>query len=202
MEKRKGYLIVLDGIDGSGKSRQARMLADWLRKKGKKVLFTHEPTRSTKLGRYIEKRIRTGKDNKKELLRLYTEDRIQHIKNQILPALRQGKTVICDRYYYSTLAYQLPENRWKSYAKSFLKPDIAFICDVPAKTAMQRIEKSIRGNERRYRKKAIWEKEKILARLRKRYLKLRRFKEVRIINAVHSPKEIFERIKKEVEKRL
>jgi len=197
MQKR---FIVLDGIDGSGKSRQARMLADWLRKKGKKVFFTHEPTRNTKLGRYIEKRIRQGKDNKKELLRLYTEDRKEHLKNQILPALKKGETVICDRYYYSTLVYQLPESIWKSYARQFLKPDIAFICDVPAKIAMQRIEKSIKGNERRYRKKAIWEKEKILSRLRKKYLKLRKFNEVRIINSIPSREEIFEKIKGEVEK--
>lgn len=190
----KGKYYVFDGIDGSGKTTQARLFVKFLRKKGKKVIFTHEPTRNTKLGRYIEKRIRNKKDNKKELLDLFTKDREFHLKNKIIPALKKGKTVVNDRYYYSTLVYQLPESKWKSYAKKFLTPDITFICDVPEKTALERVEKSIKKNERRYKKKAIFEKEDILRKLRRKYLSLRKFREVRIIDASPSPKEIFNSI--------
>ena len=190
----KGILIVFEGMDGSGKTSQAKMLARLLRNKGKKVLFTHEPTRNTKLGRYIEKRIRRAVDNKAELLELYTRDREAHLKNEIIPSLKKGKIVICDRYYYSTLAYQLPKNRWKTYIKPFLKPDIAFICDVPADIAMKRINISISKNERRFRKKAIFEKLNVLKKLRKKYLQMKIFREVRIIDAKPAPEKIFEKI--------
>jgi len=192
--------IVFDGIDGSGKTSQAKMLAKWLRKKGKNVLFTHEPTRTTKLGRYIEKRIRRGVDNKAELLDLYTRDREAHLKNEIIPAMKKGRIVVCDRYYYSTLAYQLPEKKWKSYVLGFLKPDIAFIYDVPAETAIKRIEKSIKKDERRFKKKAIFEKLNVLKKLRKKYLAMKRFKEVRIIDSKPLPDKIFEKTLKEARK--
>lgn len=195
-----GKLIVFDGMDGSGKSTQARMLAELLRKKGRKVFFTHEPTRNTKLGKYIEKRIRDKKNKptKEELLDLFSKDREAHLKNEIVPALKRGVAVICDRYYYSTLAYQLPKSKWKAYIKDFLKPDIAFICDVPEKTAMKRINSSISKNERRYKAKAIFEKLDILKKLRKKYMKMKIFKEARIIDSRPSPEKIFEKIKEEI----
>ena len=200
---KRGLFIVTDGIDGSGKTTQARMLVKWLKKQGKKVVFTHEPMRTTKLGRYIEKRIRDNKNKttKEELLKLFTQDRRYHLKHEILPALKKGRIVISDRYYYSTFAYQLPESKWKSYAKPFLKPDLAFIFEVPEKIAMKRVEKSISGNERRFREKAIFEKEKFLKKLRKKFLRMRKFREARIIDGTPKPEIIFESVKKEVERR-
>jgi dTMP kinase len=197
----KGYLIVVEGIDGCGKTLQAKMLVNYLRKKGKNVFFTHEPTRTTKLGRYIEKRIRRGtKPGKAELLDLYTRDRKAHLENEIIPALKKGKIVVCDRYYYSTLAYQLPEKKWKSYIKPFLKPDITLIYDVPAEIAIKRIEKSIKKDERRFKKKAIFEKANVLKKLRKKYLAMRKFKEARTIDSRPSPEKIFETTLKEARK--
>ena len=191
--------IVFDGMDGSGKTSQAKMLADFLKNKGKKVLFTHEPTRNTKLGRYIEKRIRSqNKPSTKELLELYTKDREAHLKNEIIPNLKKGKIIVCDRYYYSTMAYQLPKEKWKDYIKPFLKPDIAFICNIPAEIAIKRINHSLRNNERRFRKKAMFEKLGFLRKVRKKYLQMEMFKEARIIDTKPNPKIIFEKIKKEI----
>jgi dTMP kinase len=199
---KKGVFIVFDGMDGSGKTTQARMLVELLREKSKKVLFTHEPMRNTKLGRYIEKRIRDKKNKpgKKELLELFSKDREAHLKNEIIPALKKGKTVISDRYYYSTLAYQLEKNKWKNYIRRFLKPDIAFICAVPEKIALKRINSSIKKDERRSKKKAMFEKLGVLRKLRKKYMQMKMFPEVRIIDATPSPEEIFEKIKNEMER--
>jgi len=196
---KRGVFIVFDGIDGTGKTTQVDMLSDWLKKKGFKVLSTHEPTRNTKIGRYIERLIRSdNKPSSSELLRLYTEDRKAHLKNEIIPALKKGVFVVNDRYYYSTFAYQLPKSKWGDYAKNFLKPDITFICDLNEKDAMKRIDRSILQNERRFKKKAIFEKEKTLKQLRKKFLAMRRFKEVRIIDSKPLPDKIFKKIKQEM----
>jgi len=189
--------IVFDGMDGSGKTSQAKMLLNYLKKRKRSIIFTHEPTRDTKLGRYIEKRIRSyNKPSASELLELFTKDREEHLKNEIVPALKKGKIVICDRYYYSTMAYQLPKSEWKAYAKRFLKPDIAFICSVPANIAIKRINSSISKNERRFKKKAMFERLSILKKLRRKYLQMKMFDEVRIIDTTPKPEIIFKRIKK------
>jgi len=199
---KRGVFIVFDGMDGSGKTTQARMLVELLRKKGKKVLFTHEPMRNTKLGRYIEKRIRDKKNkpNSEELLELFSKDRDAHLKNEIIPSLKKGRIVVCDRYYYSTLAYQLEKRQWKNYIRRFLRPDIAFICAVPEKIALKRINSSIKKNERRSKKKAIFEKLGVLRKLKKKYMQMKIFPEVRIIDATPSPERIFEKIKKEAKR--
>lgn len=193
----KGRFYVLDGMDGSGKTMQAKLLVKWLKKSGKKAKFTHEPMRNTKLGRFIEKRIRDKKNppSKAELLELFTKDREYHLRKEVIPNLKKGIDVVCDRYYYSTMAYQLDEKDWIKYASKFLTPDQTFICDAPAEIAIKRINSSLSKNERRLKQKAIFEKLSFLRILRKRYLKLRKFDEVRIIDADKPIDEIFEKIK-------
>lgn len=195
---KKSVFIVFDGIDGCGKSTQARMLYKWLKKKGRNVLLTHEPSRKTRLGKQITKLTKNKSLSKKEWLKLFTEDRQYHIKNEILPALKQGKIVISDRYYYSTLAYQLPERKWDSYTREFLKPDLTFICDVPAEIALERIKKDLKSKDRK--RISIFEKLRILKSLRKKYLKMKRFHEVRIIDSKPLPEVIFEKVRKETSK--
>ena len=101
-------LIVFEGIDGSGKSTQAKMFANWLEKeKGRLPRLTYEPG-GTDIGRQI-RQILLSKDNCEmtplaEAL-LYAADRAQHIEENVVPALRDGYTVICDRLL-STFAYQ------------------------------------------------------------------------------------------------
>lgn len=191
--------IVFDGIDGAGKTLLAKMLAGYLRKKGEKVVLTHEPQTDTKLGKYLSAALREkNPPSTEELLKLFTADRKDHLRRVIIPAIRSGKIVICDRYYYSTLAYQLEKKDWDGYIKKSLKPAIAFICDLPAGMAMKRINLSIKKNERKSGKKAVYEKTSFLGKLRKKFLAMKSFEEVRIIDTKPSPSEIMPVIIKEL----
>jgi len=104
---RKGIFITFEGIDGCGKSTQAGLLADNLRRRGLRVVLTSEPG-STKLGRNLRKILLTpgSRVGKVAELLLFEADRAQHVSEVILPALESGSAVICDRYSDSTRAYQ------------------------------------------------------------------------------------------------
>lgn len=194
----KGSFIVLDGIDGSGKSTQARLLKEWIEKRGKKVLLTHEPSRSTFYGKKIKKLVREKnalKISSEKWTELFTKERKEDLQKIILPALKAGRTVIADRYYYSTLAYQLGKKEWKSYSKKFLKPHLTLILDLPVKEAMKRVQKK---NREQKIKRAIFEKEDFLKNIRTRFLEMKRFKEVQVIDGSRAVNEVFAKIKKEV----
>ena len=107
--KNSGFFVVLEGPDGSGKSTQAKLLADKLTAQGLDVLLTKEPG-GTAIGQRIREILlnpaNTGLDKKAELL-LFAADRAQHIAEVIVPALKSGKIVISDRFTESTKAYQL-----------------------------------------------------------------------------------------------
>ena len=104
---KRGVLLALEGIDGCGKSTQAELLAAALRERGLEVVLTCEPTDSP-LGQQIREYFQ-GPDrylSPKEELNLFMADRREHVAEVIDPALAEGKIVICDRYYYSSVAYQ------------------------------------------------------------------------------------------------
>jgi len=136
--------IVFEGIDGCGKSTQAKMLAEWLENRGIQTHLTAEPTK-TKLGGLIRE-ILSGKEeiDPNALALLFTADRYEHLATDILPALSDGKTVICERYYYSTIAYQAAQGVDRTWLfeinKYALNPDLAVFLDVKPKTAMTRKE--------------------------------------------------------------
>ena len=156
--------IVFDGIDGNGKTTQAKLLEKWLEEKGFSVFYTSEPSES-EYGKTIEilLRKRTAASIPKEKwIELFTKDRKEHVKT-IKAFLKQDKIVISDRYYYSTLAYQLSEEKWQDYASLFLKPDLTFILDLPATVAMERLRKKYKITKE---KKAYFEKLKILRKAR------------------------------------
>ena len=103
---KKGTFIVFEGIDGTGKSTQIKLLANTLVKLGHKVVLTREPTE----GVYGQK-IRALYQNRSavsasEELELFIKDRREHIESVIKPALEAGNVVLCDRYFLSTAAYQ------------------------------------------------------------------------------------------------
>ena len=168
---KKGIFIVIDGIDGSGKTEVVKVLHNYLFTKHKKyrILTTREPTHGIygKKVREILKKEKDPKKNGKKLTKLVLKDRKEHLKNIIEPFLKHSNkhernVVICDRYYYSTIAFQgaqgLPIKDLIAKNKPFRKPDIAFILDVEPSKALKRIE---------YREKEKFEQLDFMKKIRK-----------------------------------
>lgn len=103
---KRGRLIVFEGLDGSGKSTQARELARALRAAGDTPLETFEPTQGA-TGARLRAMARSGEAlAPEEELRWFVEDRRAHVRDTLEPALADGRTVVCDRYFLSSVAYQ------------------------------------------------------------------------------------------------
>jgi dTMP kinase len=103
---KRGRLLVFEGLDGSGKSTQARELARALRAAGEAPLETFEPTDGP-TGARLRAMARSGKAlAPEEELRWFVEDRRAHVRDTLEPALADGRTVVCDRYFLSSVAYQ------------------------------------------------------------------------------------------------
>ncbi len=143
--------IVIEGIDGAGKSSLAKRLYQELKKDGFDCLLTFEPTKE-KWGKQLRLSF-TSKErlSPDEELNLFFKDRMDHLENVIIPGLKQGRIVICDRYYYSTAAYQGargldPEQILKESKKNALKPDICFLLLVDPKEGVRRIKEG-RGED-------------------------------------------------------
>ncbi len=141
--KQRGLFIVLEGIDGTGKSTQSKLLAEWLRTRGREVVTSREPTDGP-WGRQIRATATSGRLSPEEELELFLKDRRQHVEELIRPALAAGKVVILDRYYFSTMAYQgcrgfdPAEIRRRNEAFA-PPPDLLFILDLDVDTALSRI---------------------------------------------------------------
>jgi len=162
MERRKGLLICIEGIDGCGKTTHARLLVENLQKHGYDAFYTTEPT-SGKIGSFIRRYLLECQERSSSVIEalLFAADRVEHAERTIRPAIKQGKIVVSDRYVYSSMAYQGATgldlnwiwmlNRW------IVKPDLALFIDVPPEIALKRIrrEKSVMetlDNQRKVRK--------------------------------------------------
>ena len=154
MEKlsKKGVFICIEGLDGCGKTTQAKLLAKKLRKSHNAV-YTAEPSRG-KIGTFIRKRCLYGKKRLSTVVEalLFAADRVEHVENEVRPALYEGHLVISDRYVYSSLAYQGAAGlsiEWiEQINEHALKPDLAVFIDVDPKTVMHRLkpERSVMEN--------------------------------------------------------
>lgn len=139
----KGKLIVIEGIDGSGKSTCAKNLAEKLNSINIKTIYTFEPTHSHYGAKLRDGMLSEDLDAEAELL-LFVKDRKEHIEYMIKPALEEGYFIILDRYFYSSIAYQgakgIDINRIINMHKGFIiKPDIVFIFHLPIDIALNRI---------------------------------------------------------------
>jgi dTMP kinase len=144
IKRRRGLFIVLEGIDGSGKTTQARALLRRLRRRGRKAAFFREPTRG-RWGREIKRlAVRAGSLTPEEELDLFVKDRRENVEKNLRPALAAGKVVVLDRYYFSTIAYQgakgLDTGRIRRLNESFaVEPDLVIVLDVEAAAGLARI---------------------------------------------------------------
>jgi len=145
---KKGLFITFEGIEGSGKSTQIIMLAEYLKAEGREVTVTREPG-GTEIGRAIRQVLLnpgfTKMDYHTEVL-LYAADRAQHAAEIIKPSLAEGKIVLSDRYIDSSIAYQhygrgLPLDlimNINEQAVQGLKPDLTFLLALPLEIGLKR----------------------------------------------------------------
>jgi dTMP kinase len=190
-ERPRGLLIVLEGIDGTGKSTQARRLAEWFAARGREVVLSREPTDGP-WGRRIRESGNTGRLSPAEELEHFLNDRRQHVREKIAPALAAGKVVILDRYYFSTMAYQgargLDPAEIRSLNEAFAPvPDLLLILDLDVDSAHHRIGGRGDGTNE-------FEKHDSLQRCRQVFLSLAHEPFVHIIDAAGSLDEVTARL--------
>jgi dTMP kinase len=164
MRLKKGVLIVLEGIDGAGKSTQARRLLKRLRGLGYDAVSFREPSRG-RWGRQIKKLAKVpGSLSPEEELTLFVRDRAENVHKNLKPALAARKIIVLDRYYFSTIAYQGakgldPDRIRKMNERIAVRPDLVFILDIGAGRGLARIHA-------RKRKDLLFEKERYLRKVR------------------------------------
>lgn len=195
---KKGVFLVFEGIDGSGKTTQLRRTKEYLEAKGYSVVVTREPG-----GTAISEKIRGllldpengAMDDRCELL-LYGAARAQHLAEVILPALREGKSVLCDRFSLSTVAYQGYGrgmeldllNATHFVAAQEIKPDLTLVIDVPVDIGAARV--AVRCGEPKDRLER--EKSAFFQRVRQGFLaEAKKDASVVVINGVQSEDEVF-----------
>ena len=180
-------LVNLEGIDGCGKSTQSKLLQEKLEEEGEKVIILKEPTKRPHGQKLWDVLHGKRKATNEEILELFVLDRIQHVEEKIQPALDDGTVILMDRYYYSSMAYQVAggidveEIREKhAFAP---KPDIVLIFDLPVSIALERVKGHSDADE--------FEKEEHLEKVRVAYLDLENDPLVRIVDATRTPEGIF-----------
>jgi dTMP kinase len=200
--------ITFEGGDGSGKTTQVKALESHLTASGKSCLSTREPG-GTSLGKLIRQvLLEVGKQpitSPTELF-LYLADRAQHIREVIIPALEQGKIVLCDRHTDSTLAYQgygrgIDLGLLRSLndiASQGIKPDLTLLFDCPveiglSRTAQRQSQTASARNEDRFEQEKI----EFHERVRAGFLELARAepRRFRIIDAARPAEEVGQEIK-------
>lgn len=148
MENKRGLFIVIEGVDGSGKSTQANLLAKYLRSLGRRVHHTAEPTESGLGGMVRDGLGGEHPRTTEELAAMFLADRVAHNvspKSGIKQYLESGTDVVCDRYYYSSLAYQGVDGDLQWVADMNLnspvieKPDICVFIDLDPEKCLEHI---------------------------------------------------------------
>ncbi len=205
----RGKFIVLEGIDGSGTTTQARKLVSYLLSfPGYHVFGTREPTGFDK-GREIKRRLQEDREAGVDPFRekgleyalLYVEDRREHTEQIIKPLLERGVHVVSDRYKYSTFAYQQAQGRGfdelAGMHESLLVPDLVLILDLPAEEALGRRVADGTPPE-------VFETLPFQQAVRKNYLSLRdRLPEENIVlinSSMKNIEQVFSQIKAEIDK--
>ncbi|MEM3205090.1 MAG: dTMP kinase [Candidatus Micrarchaeaceae archaeon] len=207
--------IVFEGIDGSGKTTQAKALSAYLASKGIKCFLTKEPTNGP-IGRFIRQNaagiagsfVKVNKSiankevdsmliNQFAMQALFVSDRLYHIEQFIKPKLKSGYTVISDRYILSTIAYGMAAGISKGWLvalnRGLIEPDVTLLLDISPAVALKRI--GARGS-----KKELFEKELFLSKAQRAYLKLAKTtRGCIVIDAEESKDEVAQEIKAKID---
>lgn len=196
----RGRFIVFEGIDGAGKTTQIELLTARLQRAGRRVYRTAEPTESVTGGLLRDALAGVSKRTACEMAALFTIDRVFHNVNPvngIEKMLAEGIDVICDRYYYSSLAYQGSETDagWvrdmNINCPEIRRPDICVFLDLTPAQSMERINRNRVTHE-------IYENEERLERVRRQFMTafdaLRDTDRIAIVNAARTPEEVHEEI--------
>ena len=201
MDIMRGKFIVFEGIDGCGKSEQIKLAASHIFSLNKDydVYLTREPTRDFKV---IREKMAKGSDTKQDAkwyAKMFVKDRIHHLNNYIMPFLKKGTHVLCDRYKHSTIAYQSTQgmdvNELIKMHDNLLIPDIAFIFDCPAEISFKRI--NVEGEKEVFDKDLEFQKK-----LRQNYLKLKNLlpeEKIVVVDATQPVEKVFEVVKKNLD---
>jgi dTMP kinase len=142
---KRGIFIVFEGLDGSGKSTQLRLAAEALRARGLDVVETREPTDGP-WGRRIREMARNGESVPAEVeLDWFFEDRREHMREVVEPALAAGRVVLSDRSYVSTVAYQGArgldaEQILADSEAEFPRPDLVLLFEIGPREGLARVE--------------------------------------------------------------
>ena len=195
-ETKRGRFIVFEGIDGAGKSTQINLLANYLREQGRAVYCTAEPTESVSGGLLRDALAGVTRRTICEMAAMFVFDRINHNVNPvngIQKMLNDGFDVICDRYYYSSLAYQGSgtDPDWVSgmnlNCPEIMRPDVCIFLDLTPEQSMARINRNRATQE-------IYENEEKLTQVRNQFYsvfeQLRERDNIQIVDAYRSVEDI------------
>ncbi len=199
-----GTFITFEGIDGSGKSTQLRLLANFLQSKACDVLLTREPG-GTPVGNRLRAALLDAQEEVDPLTELlvFAADRAQHVRRVLRPALQAGQLVVSDRYADATAAYQgagrgfSPEliKEIIELATEGLKPDLTLLFDLPVADSNTRTQRRANGKQSGDRLDA--ETADFHTRVREAYLSLARAEpeRVKVVETNHPVEETHKRVK-------
>jgi len=195
---KRNFFIAFEGLDGSGKSTQVKLLAEKFREKAVKIHTTSEPTNS-RIGLIIKDIFKHKMEaDHRTIAALYAADRLDHLTNKtdgILKKMEEGYNVITDRYYFSSYAYHgvHMDMDWVIQANSLsadlLRPDLNIYIDASPETSMKRLDKGRNSIE-------LYESIENLKNVRKKYFEA--FEILKEKDGNRSPEEISKDIWQEV----
>lgn len=193
MERHKypGLFIALEGLDGAGISTQAQMLDDRIKAEGYKTFLTKEPTNNI-IGGLIRGQL-TGdwKTGMEALQLLFAADRAHHLEREIVPALKAGRVVVCDRYVFSAIAYgsvEAPREWLIKINELFIAPNMAIILSISPEESTRRLRES------RFRMELFEEREERRKILETYKWITNHFDKVKIVDAERPIKEISDEV--------